>query len=213
MDHKWLKDELARPGRSQAACARAIGLEQSAMNRIVNGGRKILADEARAILEYLRATSNGAPFAPPLDGLAPLGVNYLPVLATVEAGAWREADEYSPRGEAEIPVVGGKMLAQGAFALLVQGSSMNELYPPGVHVIVEPWRGGPLPYGSRVAVKRTRSDGLTEYTLKELRRGPKGDELWPRSTDPKHRLPIPLADDGSITVELVGRVVASYRTE
>lgn len=51
-----LKAELDRPGRSQAALAREMGLDTSAINRIVNGKREVKAREVIAIKDYLERT-------------------------------------------------------------------------------------------------------------------------------------------------------------
>lgn len=53
MDAATLKDELSRPGRSQSGLARKLGVDQSAVNRMVNGKREIKARELVEINEYL----------------------------------------------------------------------------------------------------------------------------------------------------------------
>lgn len=51
-----LKRELTRYGRSQAALARALGIDTSAVNRMVKGTRQIKAAEAQSIVDYLERT-------------------------------------------------------------------------------------------------------------------------------------------------------------
>lgn len=51
-----LKAALDVEGRSQAALARFLGVEQSAVNRMVNGKREIKARELHAIQRYLAGT-------------------------------------------------------------------------------------------------------------------------------------------------------------
>ena len=52
----YLKAELKKPGRSQSAAAAFIGMHQTALNRMVNGGRNILADDLARIEQYLEET-------------------------------------------------------------------------------------------------------------------------------------------------------------
>ncbi len=50
---QWLKDELAKPGRSQSGLARHLGLDPSAINRLVNGTRELKYREMERISDYL----------------------------------------------------------------------------------------------------------------------------------------------------------------
>lgn len=52
-----LKAELDKPGRSQAALAREMGLDAAAVNRIVNGKREVKAREVVSIADYLNRTA------------------------------------------------------------------------------------------------------------------------------------------------------------
>lgn len=58
--HAWLKTALQAPGRSQSALARALGLDSSAINRLVNGKRDLRVREIDAVADYLRSTG-GSP--------------------------------------------------------------------------------------------------------------------------------------------------------
>lgn len=89
---------------------------------------------------------------------------------------------------------------------------MNLRYDEGTYVIVRPWQGGEWPVGKNVVVQRTDAAGKIETTLKELVMGPDGLELWPRSSDPRFQEPVPYRADDH-TVEIIGRVVSSWRSE
>lgn len=90
---------------------------------------------------------------------------------------------------------------------------MDKLYPDGSYVVVQPWHGGPLPFGKKVIVERNR-DGLIETTVKELVRGANGEpELWPRSHHPAHQSPLQYKEDELATVRIVGVVIWSMRPE
>lgn len=54
--YEWLKVELSRPGRSQSDLARRLGLNPSAINRLVNGKRELKARELQLVEEYLADT-------------------------------------------------------------------------------------------------------------------------------------------------------------
>jgi SOS-response transcriptional repressor LexA len=221
MDAEWLKQELEKPPRSQSDLARFLGMHHSKVNRMCSGERAIKAWEADRIREYLAETSGEA--LERTGGSRPTTVGgktathtriapqrtataRLPVRGTVEAGSWREAALLSDLDyESESPLVAPEWVVDsGAFALRVVGPSMDLLYPDGSLIVVQPWHGGPLPYGRRVIVERIR-DGLVETTVKELVRGSNGDpELWPRSSHAAHQAPIPYQP--SDTLRLVGVV-------
>lgn len=212
MDPDWLKAELAKPGRSQSALARHLGCVPEIVNRIVHGRRQVKAHEADQIRAYLAATELGASAA---NSRIPVRVSptaKLSVRGTVEAGSWREAVLNEFEYEDETLIAPRSVVDSGAFALRVAGPSMDLLYPDGSYVVVQPWHGGPLPFGKRVIVERSR-DGLVETTVKELVRGADGEpELWPRSSHPAHQKPIAYQDD-DVTLRLVGVVVWSMRPD
>lgn len=56
LDPDWLRAELKKPGRSQSGLARAMGLAQSAVNHLVNGGRELKAREIEQVRAYLAET-------------------------------------------------------------------------------------------------------------------------------------------------------------
>jgi len=57
LDPDWLKSELEKPGRSQSDLARHLGLDSSAVNRLVNGSRELKAREAEQVKAYLAETA------------------------------------------------------------------------------------------------------------------------------------------------------------
>lgn len=200
-DPGFLKAELAKPGRSQSALGRHMGLDPSSVNRMVSGARQMKAAELPLVRSYLQQT--GAVTEQPQL------TTFVQVVGVVEAGAWR--DMLISHHEGTIPVV---MDARGedVFALKVVGPSMNLRYPDGSHVIARRWNGGSWPIGKNVIVQRTDAGNKVETTLKELVQGAGGLELWPRSTDPRHQTPVSY-DEKDATVEIIGLVFASYRSE
>lgn len=56
MDKKWLRQQLDARGRgAQAALAAHLGLSPSVTNKLINGDRRIMADEADRIRQFLEA--------------------------------------------------------------------------------------------------------------------------------------------------------------
>lgn len=53
MDRKWFYQQLEREGRSLRAMARALGLDPSAVSRMLRGERKMTAEEQDGIADYL----------------------------------------------------------------------------------------------------------------------------------------------------------------
>lgn len=215
MQPAWLKAELERPGRSQSALARFMGLAPEQVNRMVHGRRQIRADEADKIRAYLSATvATGTGASIPHISPRMHPASALPVKGTVEAGSWREVPFTDLEHEPETIPAPQSIVDSGAFALRVSGPSMDQLYRPGSFVIVQPWHGGALPYGRRVVVERSRPNGLYETTVKELVRGADGEpELWPRSNHPAHQTPVPYKDLEGVNVRIVGLVISSYQPE
>lgn len=196
-----LKIELEKPGRSQSALGRAMGLKPEQVNRICAGTRQIKAAELPLIEHYLEATGS-APFRTE-------AVATVRIVGAVEAGAWREPG-LDVLGEF-IPVV-ATLGDADLFALRVAGASMNLKYDEGSYVIVRPWQGGPWPVGKNVVVQRTDAAGKIETTLKELVMGERGLELWPRSSDPRFQEAVAFSPTDD-TIEIIGRVVSSWRAE
>lgn len=204
MDHKWLRNELDKPGRSQSALARFLGVEHaSIVNRMVSGARQIKATEADKIRAYLDGTSR-EPVTLSHSGASLTNAAHLLVRGTVEAGSWKEL-AYSDTALEELPAP-QSIVNSGAFALRVVGPSMDLFYPDGSYVVIQPWHGGPLPFGKHVVVERER-DGLIETTVKELVKTPGGAvELWPRSSQSAHQSPIAYDEHDDAAVRVVGRV-------
>lgn len=53
----WVKEELAKPGRSQAELSRRVGVHQSTINRLVNGKVRLRADDMARVEQYLAETA------------------------------------------------------------------------------------------------------------------------------------------------------------
>jgi SOS-response transcriptional repressor LexA len=139
---------------------------------------------------------------------------HIPVLGAVAAGIWRETVVREMTDAAEfLPIdVPGYERAQLS-ALLVEGPSMDMVYPPGRYVVVAHPSEAGLRVGDYVVVQRQKAD-VYEITLKEFSREPDGRiALWPRSYHPDYQTPIYLVDGGELdqtAPTIIGVVVADY---
>jgi repressor LexA len=118
------------------------------------------------------------------------------VRGAVQAGVWVEAIEWGPADWMEISAPVDPRLGKGVerFGLLLKGSSMNRIYPPGSILICA--RYYDLPRGPKtgdevVVLRRSAQLGGFEATVKEYELDGQGRHvLWPRSYDPEFQTPI-----------------------
>lgn len=147
----WLREGLARSGRTQRGLALALGVDASAVSRLLHGQRRLRAHEIAAAARYLgldpagplsaaRPDAPGASPAPrPVPGAA---APPLPLLG-VAAGSAPDIDDdlFVVNGAAPIDRVrrpDGLIGRPAAFALQVIGASMAPRYEPGEVIAVDP---------------------------------------------------------------------------
>lgn len=134
----------------------------------------------------------------------------VPLVGRVQAGAWMDtsfAEEFESNTLLP-PIPGYENLEQRAVEVV--GDSVNERIPDGHFAIYATIDSGiePLP-GDLVVVKAYRNDGSeVETTIKVLKSGPSGPELWPCSTNKKHKGPVKLGKNGD-EVRIIGVVLSS----
>jgi phage repressor protein C with HTH and peptisase S24 domain len=152
MDAKWLKEQFARSGKTQADLARYLGIQPPMVSKMVRGGRKvqgnevdqiraffgvkpdapILSDQRSQNIDTAAATILDANITPPLRSEMPRNV---PVLGTVSGGRGGlqmngDAVDWvrrPPRLEGRTDV----------FGVYVEDLSMVPAFKPGALVIVE----------------------------------------------------------------------------
>lgn len=140
----------------------------------------------------------------------------LPLLQSIQAGAWLAVDESGQEEPELVPHAKDRAYPHARQWLReVQGDSMNAagVLPGDLAHLVE-FFGAGLENGMIVEVTRSRDDGaLREITLKEVEVSERGILLWPRSTNPRWKDPIRLNDETSadIVVEVTGILVATTR--
>lgn len=126
-----------------------------------------------------------------------------PILGTAQAGNWLEVDPFAePRGKVHV-----KPGQEALFAVNVAGDSMNRVIQDGDVAVIKPWRSMKRdPRANEIILVQRERDGRYELTIKSYRDG----KLWPESTNPKWRHPVPMKDGDTVTV--VGMVVGLYRS-
>jgi transcriptional regulator with XRE-family HTH domain len=118
------------------------------------------------------------------------------VRGAVQAGVWVEALEWEPAEWMEVSAPIDPRLPKGTerFGLLLRGTSMNRIYPPGSILICA--RYYDLPRGPKtgdevIVLRRSKQLGSFEATCKEYQLDDLGRHvLWPRSHDPEFQAPI-----------------------
>ena len=221
MDAGWLKGELEKPGRSQAALARFMRLEQAIVNRMANGKREIKAREADQIHAYLagteRSTSDTKPATIARLNAAP-GLQMLPIRFRVQAGAWLRADVYATQDYGEGPIPADPRIpAHAQWLEEVVGESMNNIIAPGLLVhVVDPITAGYTPRdGDLVIIERTRRQGAEiERSIKRVWRAGDGWEFRGDSSIAEFNDPIPLIaadNDDTDEVRIAGWVRHAIR--
>jgi phage repressor protein C with HTH and peptisase S24 domain len=147
MDQEDVRKGLARSGKTQHGLAKALGVDDAAITRMLQGKREIKARELPTIRAYLEM---------PEEKHAKLGASGawardVPVLGTAVGGS--SGDFMLNTGEivdyARRPPTVGR--AAKVFVLYVQGSSMSRWREEGSMVYVDPAR--PAKPGERVVVE------------------------------------------------------------
>lgn len=212
-----LRDFRKRLGLSLEDMSERTGFSVSQLSRWEAGDNNIPSQRLPDLARHYECRINEI-FADDGTPFVPLGAS-LYVKGVVAAGVWREAEEMMPdewetfTGRADITAP-----LRDRFGLRVEGDSMNEIYPSGTIIECIYYRHEyPISSGKRVVVRRRRSSGEFETTVKEYVRDSNGIEwLVPRSSNPSFQRPFRVddgLDDDVIECEIIGIVVASIRPE
>jgi SOS-response transcriptional repressor LexA len=163
-----LRQAREAAGISQRELARRSGLSQQLISKLENGLVESTTEvfplaEALAVDARWLATGRGEMLARGGDSEKPSASAYVPLISWVAAGNWRElAEPGSPDEEPRlIPVT--CRVSRSAYALKVQGDSMEPVFPNGSIIIVDP--AGDARQGAYVVM---RLDDAKEATFKQL---------------------------------------------
>ncbi len=210
----WVIENLKKPGRSQTGLAKALGLDPSAINKVVNGKRQLKSHEVAGAASYFGEDAPKAEISPVSGGMVAGRV-----AGVVEAGAFREVDEFDQSEPEEIALPRDELFPNARQLVFdVAGDSMNDLRPlpifPGSRLVCIAYEDVEhlveLKSGMVVVVQRDRDGGhVREWSVKQLELFTDRAEFHPRSSNPKHK-PIVVgreheADNGT-TVQVIALV-------
>jgi len=189
----WIREGLKGDGKTQSGLAHHLGIAHPQISRLLRGARSIKVHELPKIAEYLGSPIPG-PEAVPVTARNQTVVR---VVGTVDAGAFREVDEFTQEEFPEISADRDERFPHARMiAFDVAGDSMNDLKPrpilPGDRIIALAYddiqREVPLRNGMTVVVERERDGGhMREWSVKEIQMFPDRTEFHPRSTNPRHK--------------------------
>lgn len=201
-------------GNAKAWCE-AAGLSANVLSNLYRNRADFLSFKTlRALADAARvsvADLTGEP-EPQLQAAPPIRV-----VGTVEAGVWRESPEYANDDGEVLTVPTRREFREHAYALRINGPSMNRIFPEGSFVTCVPVEVLPreLASGDYVVVRRANGAGLYEFTVKQLEYDGDQPWLWPRSDHPKFQEPIeippnPLEFDNDAEIKVIGFVIGTY---
>jgi transcriptional regulator with XRE-family HTH domain len=211
----WIREGLKQPGKTQSGLAGHLGIAHPQITQLLKGKRKLKVHEIPKIAEYLGTEPPTMSDVMPYSG--PLSV--IPIVGTVEAGAFREVDDFDQSEPRTLTLPRDEKFPNARqLGFDVSGDSMNDLKPRpilsgdcAVCVAYEDIASQVvLRDGMVVVVERTRDSGhFREWSVKQIEIYADRTEFHPRSTNPKHK-PIVVhrnfeADDG-VKVEVIALV-------
>ena len=210
----WIREGLKQPGKTQTGLAAHMGVAHPQVTQLLKGRRQLKVYELAKIAEYL-----GTSLETPEVRLYTGPMRTAPIAGTVEAGTFREVDEFDQSEPEQVQVAPDVKFPHARQVVFnVSGDSMNDLKPRPilagdrlVCVAYEDVAGQvALRDGMVVVLQRTRDGGhYREWSVKQVQIYADRTEFHPRSTNPKHR-PIIIerdmfADDG-VTVDVLALV-------
>jgi len=186
---EWIRKGLEQPGKTQAGLARALGVDASAVSKLLRGVRKLDADEIAPAAAYL-----GIP--PPVVGqnrIAP--VQTIPVRFVACRGVWRERGMLY-RGLVTIPIA-----VDLRWANMEQWAAQIEATQH--YVICVTYKDArPLPRpDDLVLVERNRGD-LIEHALYYTRLTPDG---WHLQAEDDETVILPMSQGVTVLGLCIGR--------
>jgi len=222
-----LQEAIDEKGWTKAELSRRSHISYDNINKYLRGDvaqprGEVLPTLAATIgrsLQWLRDGTDGGVVAEITRSAS--GLVAAAVAGKVEAGAWREVDEFDQSELEHIALPPDSRFPNAQLLVFdVSGDSMNDLKPhpilPGSRVVGVDYDDVasqvPLRDGLVVVVERSRDGGHSrEFSVKQVEFYPDRIEFHPRSTNPKHKPIVVEHDawaDGGVTV----RIAALVRT-
>ena len=200
----WIRDGLAQPGKTQRGLAAALGVDPSAISRLLGGERQLRAAELPLVVAYLDAAIPSglapktavAPRAPATSQATDAASRDLPVLGTALGGSADAPDGmFVMNGEIQDYVERPPSLrgVTSAYAVYVADTSMVPRYFPGETLHVHPGRAVVRGEDTFVVVQlRAASTGEPPRALVKQYLRQTADSLYLRQFNPATELVFPL---------------------
>lgn len=221
----WMRGVMAEKRLTVTAWAKAAGVARTTIARPLKEDYEFVVSS-----RTLAALAAAAGVQSPGAGTSPdasaqnnpkLGIAFLPVLYSVCAGHWIEANAGTrarngpPRPVSSDP----RYTAHPQWLEAVEGDGMDREIPAGwlVHVVDTASLNYTPQDGDFVIVERRRDGGaLRERSVRQVSALPGGGvELWARSSNAAWASPLSPSsssdNDSDIEVEVVGLVIGAYR--
>jgi len=143
----WVIQSLALPGKSQTGLARHLGVDPSAINKVVHGKRLLKSHEVAAAALYFgteapqpvgegRQRTRGQLVGSVIPGSALQTNRLMPVYSGAEGGAGKLIISLDPVDHVKLPA--SLENVSGAYGLLIDGVSMSPAFEPGDTALVNP---------------------------------------------------------------------------
>lgn len=209
---RWIAEGLQKDGKTQAGLARALGVTQPQITRLLAGERSLRVEELNAVESYLderfpyaQISERGGTIRD-IEGMA----GSMPVRFRVQAGSWLEVDAAIDEVIATIPFNRDPAYPANRqqYAVQILGDSMDRIFPDGTYAIVVD-ADGQKPLNNDLVIVRRTQRGLVERTVKRYVETTAGAELRPESHDPRHK-PLRLEGDADTTIEIEAFVIGRY---
>lgn len=200
MDIEWLRNALKQPGKTQRALAKHMGVDESAITRILKGDRKIQLHEADLIRSYFDNPNSLVQ----LNSFKRTKVERKPgyglkITKIAAPGVWREEGALLMLDRTFVPSSPDpRFSGMAQFAVLIEGTKKYA-------ICVDYDDDHSLQDGDLIVAERHR-DGLVETTI---RRVSKTRDGWQASLEVKSYPPsdvIHSIDD----LRVVGKVLGYY---
>ncbi|QCE32774.1 hypothetical protein FAI41_03790 [Acetobacteraceae bacterium] len=212
LQKKWIENIRQETGDSYSKIARNCGLAQSTISRFMDDtqttGVLSATTEEKILSIYGAETPNPLKNQHFRTFPSPklLTTHQINVIGSVQAGLWREAMELSHEDRYQIAAhVPEKYKTIPYYGLLVQGESMNRIFPDGSIVIVANFLDlarGPETGDYVIVQRRDPYSAAFEATVKAFQQCENGEMLlWPRSTDPHFQRPFVLKNEAAFSLE------------
>mgnify|MGYP001022038939 CR=1 FL=1 len=204
MNIDWIVEGLKKPEKSKVGLAKALGRSPSAITNILNGTRRLRADELARIAKYLEVAPPALVPRPMADRV----IERIRVRGYVQAGVFREASEEEVAEDMFVTILRDPDVDPNhMFALQVIGQSINRQAADGSFVIcLDVFHAPRRPMHGDWVIVRAMDHGRAETTVKQLRITDGRQELWPDSTDDRYQSPVFVGKNNGQEVSIVAFV-------